>query len=1269
MQKNDKKGIGLLSSRGVNQNERTLKALMPEYARVDERSVSDLLAFAVKFSEIVQFHNIGPKPEPATWAAFFKNDLSLFLATIIATDTGKIEREHNDFVNRMSNSPRADDKLEALQGLFLQVTSLAQRLDTWYQQSLAMNSHNPLDSNDLEIELENAIRQQLSIQLQQLLDFQRDLGFQPQGALSEEDIRERFHPIWFRKNDLLGERALKATDVQIEDKIKYYSKQIRLLYRSFYSVLSYIIQISPKYLEKSLTEKTDHRPDMAMYMAFVHLFQHNQAQINTLTEKHLDFYYYDVLKLRERGFTPDKVNIHFSIAQQLDSYLLRKGTVLEAGRDDEGNLLYFETDYDIELNQTQIAQLRTVYVSKNPKISSGIGSSYRIITNLYAAPIANSRNGQGEPFVNGEEDWPTFGEEMLDKSEYERQMTFADLGWALSAPILDMEEGHRIVTYRLEFDKASMYTLLLLIKDIAKKQEGESGDAAKEDTFTRIFRDSITVFYTTPNGWTKANTCEVLPPDDWSKPELTIVTTLNAVAPAVTPYDPLLHGNGYDTAFPIVKFMHKNIDTIFSYSFLKELLLEKVFVDVTVKGMKNLALFSDVGPLDASMPFQPFGPVPKVGSYLIIGKAELFKKDLTDLKINLEWHNLPDHKRGLQGYYKEYGLGIQNDSYKVRFSALSAGNFFPSTTDAPETQPQFRLFHEAQAKDGLEPVTTFDSLDLKLLNIKPDFTLQLPPVFNNNARSGYFKMELTAPKVAFGHDDFAAVYTHAVSNNANPRRREELPVPKQPYTPTVKTLTIDYSASTHINIISIGTISKGEYAVEQLYHIHPFGIIRTYHEGRMLNRSLVPTYDEDAYLYIGLRGMAPPCTLSLYFELRENQDLFSFDKPSAKPEIIWSYMVNDEWRDFTQTSVLSDTTHGFNNSGIVSLDVPRDLTRQNHILPAGLHWIRVAVKGDSSKLGRTLFVTTQAVSATWVNRGNNLNRLDKRLPSNSILRLATPVTQVRSVAQPFPSFGGRPGETKRDFYTRTSERLRHKRRAVSAWDFERLVLEQFPFIFQVKCVTHMTYPDFVKPGTVVLVVIPRTDNQGKFLLPRVSYTVLQQIKEYLEPLASPFIQIEVRNPVYERLKISCGVRFEKGKNNGTFLKELNRDIMEFLCPWVVGRDRELDLGGSVTKDSLLNFIEQRNYIEFVTKFSVVQVFANERGFDVEDTAIDSSSSPVVYATKPWAVLIPFETNPIYLMDEVHYQAPDKSAVDSMIISGDFVVTEEKDTDFDFTKKK
>lgn len=1249
--------IGTILWNGANQSERMLKALMPEFVKIDERSTSDFLAFAARYAELVRYYDMNNSPD-GDWTRFFKNDLSVFIATIISTDLRKIEREHSRYIAELENAPRMEDRLDALEKLFTQVLDMAKRVNDWYEHSLQMNRLQPGDTDELENELENAIKQQLSGNLMDLLEFDRHLEFHKTGMYNRSEIEEHFHRIWFPRTSLLAERAISVDEPEVAIKINEYTKKIRIQFRIFYSVISYIVQIAPKYLQASLTTKDDHRPDIALFIAFVQLFRHNQDQLNTTTGKHLDFYYYDVLRLKERGFSPDKVNVYFKIAQHVDSHYIPSGTLLYAGIGSDGQPLHYTTDTDLELNRAKIKSIKSLFVSKNPKI--GIGSSYRLITNLYAAPIANSRDGLGERFINNEEEWPSFGEELLEKPEAERQMTYAEIGWAIAAPILEMEEGHRVVTMRMEFEKASMYTLNLLIKDISKNQ-----GISREDAFSKVFRNSINIHFTTAEGWTKAHSCEVLPPEDWANPEITIVATLSSSQPSITGYNLDKMEDGYMTTYPIVKITHQNADVVFSYSFLKELMLEKVLIDVTVQGIKRLQLFNEYGILEGSIPFQPFGPIPKVGSYLLIGKAELFKKELTDLQINVEWHNLPDNKKGLRGYYKEYGLGITNDIYKVRISALSEGEFFPAPED---NLLEYRLFgDDEEDRMRIAEDTIFDDLDIKAFNIKPDYSLKLPTVFSNEVRSGYLKVELTTPSVAFGHEDYSNIYAKIIAYNANPKRKgPELPLPKQPWTPVMRTLTLDYSATTQINVLSIGTINRGDAVAEELYHIHPFGVIRTFHKGRPSNRSLVPAYDEDSYLYFGIEELAPPSSLSVYFELKENQDYYSMMKgktsDSKQAEVVWSYMVNDEWKEFSQNQILIDTTYGFNNSGIITFDIPRDLSNKNHILPKQMHWIRATLRGDATRMPRVLHVATQAVRATWVNNGNGNVHLKKNLPGNSVKGLVTGIAQVRGVMQPFPSFGGRPGETKMEFYTRTSERLRHKGRAVAAWDFERLILERFPDIFQVKCVTHVGNEKFVHKGSVVLVIVPRIV-EGANRLPMVNNTTLEAIKEYLIPLASPFVNIEVRNPIYERVKISAGVRFEKGKNNGTFLKKLNQDIMGLMCPWLYGHNRELELGGQMGKDVILSFMEKRDYVEFVTKFSVVQVFPTEKGFDVDDTAIDTSSSPIIKGTTPWSVLIPFSTNPIYLIDELNFQSPEKAGIDSMMLDGDFVMTEEKDFDF------
>src|SRR5690606_715961 len=58
-------------------------------------------------------------------------------------------------------------------------------------------------------------------------------------------------------------------------------------------------------------------------------------------------------------------------------------------------------------------------------------------------------------------------------------------------------------------------------------------------------------------------------------------------------------------------------------------------------GIKRLVLVSDVGNVDPTKPFLPFGARPGKGSSLIMGSPELFQKSGTRLRLFLEWDQLP----------------------------------------------------------------------------------------------------------------------------------------------------------------------------------------------------------------------------------------------------------------------------------------------------------------------------------------------------------------------------------------------------------------------------------------------------------------------------------------------------------------------------------------------------------------------------------------------------------------------------------------------------
>ena len=45
---------------------------------------------------------------------------------------------------------------------------------------------------------------------------------------------------------------------------------------------------------------------------------------------------------------------------------------------------------------------------------------------------------------------------------------------------------------------------------------------------------------------------------------------------------------------------------------------------------------------------------------------------------------------------------------------------------------------------------------------------------------------------------------------------------------------------------------------------------------------------------------------------------------------------------------------------------------------------------------------------------------------------------------------------------------------------------------------------------------------------------------------------------------------------------LKEEIMQYLTPWAFNSDADIQFGGKIFKSSLINFIEERYYVDFIT---------------------------------------------------------------------------------------
>jgi hypothetical protein len=369
--------------------------------------------------------------------------------------------------------------------------------------------------------------------------------------------------------------------------------------------------------------------------------------------------------------------------------------------------------------------------------------------------------------------------------------------------------------------------------------------------------------------------------------------------------------------------------------------------------------------------------------------------------------------------------------------------------------------------------------------------------------------------------------------------------------------------------------------------------------------------------YIGIENLNPNDSINMLIQVMEGTTNPTVAKPLE--HIRWAYLSNNSWVEF-ESSDYSDNTLELVQSGIISFAIPADATSTNTLLPSGYVWIRAAVTEAAEAVCKLITVDAQAAVATFSNNDNATDFLDKALAAGTISKLKTPDASVKKMIQPYASFGGRAKENDDHFYIRVSERLRHKARAINVWDYEHLVLEAFPEIYKVKCLNHTQIEDGiyheVKPGYVSIITIPLQQNKNDAdpLKPFTQQSTLTKIENYLRKRTSCFVNLRACQPQFEEVRLEFSLKLYDAYKDFTFYANLlKEEISQFLSPWASGDNSKIDFGGKVYKSVLINFIEERYYVDFIT-----DVFMYVK---VDDVSNESADMDEITASTPRSILV------------------------------------------------
>lgn len=1161
---------------GTSQDQRLSRALDPAYAQVNERTPAHDMVFAQSYAALLRYfgdHNL----DAGDWTPFFTKDVAARLALVAIEDIESYKsslKSWFDYLNNLENHLPVAGLKDNFGFLYSSVATLAWQFDEFKE---GLPREIPLKGT-----LQNLIKSQLAPAFRRLIAYYRagvtrslinatlpspNILIMRCPVVSFESVLIRgLSTDWSDGLEWAGYASLIDEDDSVYGGVSGSFVQInhcsthslfKSVFDEFLKAFARVVGEADKALNDTLAKWDKHEPHYALFLAFLRLFEYARAQANTLTERHLDFYYREILRLKERNAEPGHAHLLIELAKQVASREFKAGELFRAGKDDSGHDVFFANGNDFVANQARVAALKTVYRHGEEKVGTVAPSDIHK-GRIFASPVANSDDGLGAKLVSTDMSWhPFYNKVYTDGVLSEIRMPKAEIGFAIASHYLLMAEGMRTVTVTFKLDSSL------------------SG-------FGGQMTDLVCVL-TSTKGWLTA----VISKFDVGDKSLVLEIALDGAAPAVAPYSAKTHGYGLATNLPVLLIKLRQLDNAeYVYHTLQDAVVNSIDLKVDVRQLKTLAVSSDFGPVDISKPFQPFGPTPAKGSALIIGSKEVFQKQLHNLSIELKWVSAP------QPY---------DTSPKLNIDFLNQGQW-GHTVSARELGSTKFIFNESPG-----------------FQIPDEADFGAEEYYGTSSRHGFVKMTLTD---SFGQDAYqtalveylwkdAATATGAEAQGKAQKKEKQANAavpPTLPFGPTASVITMGYTTEP-LQGFDSSKADETSFANRkmQFFHLAPFGVAEQHpylksarndiHDRKIyllsqfswqdINQEAKPS---EAELYVGVTGLQPPQSLSLLFQVADGTANPLAYKPT--PHINWSYLKNNEWIGFAANEV-QDETGGLLNSGIVTLAVPRGATNDNTILPAGQVWIRAAVHEASDAVCRLQRVAAQALRAGFVDHGNSRNFSATPLAAETISKLDVPDSAVKSVNQPFTSFGGRGVEQPAAFRTRISERLRHKDRAIALWDYERIVLEAFPQIYKVKCLNHTCYEPTeaipyreLAPGHVTIVAIPNLQFQKLRdpLKPYTSVGLLLEIEAFLKKRTSCFTTLHVKNPNFEEVRVSFGLRLFDGFDETYYTNQLQQAITRFLSPWAFVDGGAPAFGGKICKSVLINFIEDQPYVDYVTDF-------------------------------------------------------------------------------------
>ena len=1236
---------------GTSQKERAQLSSAEDFFNVDEMDFPTLLKLAVDYSNLIQFFNENNQSE-GDWSTYFSTDETLVMANILTINPEYFRDEFDSSLDNAIAAQSFTQQQPPLESLpIFKLYRLGKLLEDWAAMLMTYGS-----------EVGNELGKLIT-------DLHSKLGQMTRDMPGLQDAYTEIDNSFLNSNAPINAADLSAR-LKKNGEIGILRQQLKSQFHSLNKAVEMTQRAAALHFPLSLKTKK-HDPGVGLLIAFLRLYQDAQKKINQFTQRHLDFYYDQVLMMKPRGFKRDRTFLVFQPSIPGSIVPILKQTEFLATFDKRQPDIIFSNDEELLVSDAEVVSLYTLFFERNVanspenrlnEIIDGVNFQYPTGGWVNTLPVVRAEDAIE---ITKLESFPLFGAPR--DGTFATKGDSARIGFAIASNILFLSEGRRKITVALTLGVANdrvQQANTNEIDTLASRLDKlpDLLNTVSSDVEYKILRSMFTIAFTGSDKW--------LPVDEYSATldrennQIVLSIILESEYKAINAYSSKIHGEKYLTDCPVMRLELSNSGYLYPYGLLRGLRLLDVTVDVQVWGHRNVVLYNNIGQLSAITPFYPFGPRPELGSYLIVSSKETACKNLTDFELNIDWGGLPRGLGGFKTYYKGYSEAVNFDDLSAAVTTLSGGKWHPSNPSSISLLSNANSNYLDSTIPQKEVLSFRQAVDYA--SIVPEVNSEQDLIYSTTSKAGFFKLTLSAPKFVFGHQSYQQDLADALANNSAPKslipafisghRSRELPNP--PYAPLINAVSINYKATAKISLNS--GVMTGKRTREKIIHLHPKGweCLDTISDGSAM---VVPQIYSSGNLVIGMRALKLSGKLTIFFQLREDALPLVADE-NAK--LNWFYLSNDTWKILPPNRVVSDSTHGFLKQGIVTILVPDDISDDNTILPSGLFWIRVASDTFLDRFCSLYSVHTQAVQVHRQHLDIQAANTPAFFPAGTITKTKKMIPGLGKISQIVSSYGGRLPEDRAQMRIRTAERLKHKRRAITADDYERLILEEFPDIARVKCFPNLSMSREPTgrpcPGNVLIIALPLVVSRGHLqLLPTLDAYLINQVRAFITKLASPALTIEVTNPVYQHIQVRCQIKLKKGSDQGRCINLLDAAISDFISPWsTLGSTNHF--GWRLCQHELESYILQQDFVERVSQFSMLSIIGSEKlKFSLSDTAVDFNdrkSEVDIVPKYPWSIAVPLKRHAIEPVDTSSFKPGVRVGIGKLEIGNTFIIS-------------